>query len=189
MLLKKGAKETQDSTGLTPFDWAAAENNTDVMRVLYKANSNADRGLALILAASAGRLEACKVSFNLKRNSIILKLVVVLCTPQTLLLAHLQNFLNSFSFLQISISCFQLLLNLDPRYVEKTDTCGRTALHHAAHLGNAALSAVLLSTGADPSKKDDASVTPLMFAAGCSQSEAAEELVGWFHFFYTLIGC
>lgn len=62
-MLANGVKESADSTGLTAFDWAAVEGNESVMQILQAANSDADRSMATILAASCGQVEACKVTF------------------------------------------------------------------------------------------------------------------------------
>lgn len=60
-LLENDVRETKDSDGFTAFDWAAVEGNESVLHILYNANKDVNRSMALMLAASYGRLETCQV--------------------------------------------------------------------------------------------------------------------------------
>uniref|UniRef100_A0A8R1XRX1 ANK_REP_REGION domain-containing protein n=1 Tax=Onchocerca volvulus TaxID=6282 RepID=A0A8R1XRX1_ONCVO len=65
-LLENDVRETKDSDGFTAFDWAAVEGNESVLHILYNANKDVNRSMALMLAASYGRLETCQ--FLLQTN-------------------------------------------------------------------------------------------------------------------------
>uniref|UniRef100_A0A915Q4H6 Uncharacterized protein n=1 Tax=Setaria digitata TaxID=48799 RepID=A0A915Q4H6_9BILA len=65
-LIANNVHEIADSTGLTAFDWAAAEGNESILHILHDVNKEIDRSMATILAASYGCVEACQ--FLLQTN-------------------------------------------------------------------------------------------------------------------------
>lgn len=68
------------------------------------------------------------------------------------------------------------LLTADPGALHVRDSVGRTALHHAAESGEAALIGLLLESGADPFALDRLGFTPLDYARFSGRTEAVDVL-------------